>query len=142
MLAPDLEIDFACRARPSEAMIENFLQGHGFSSFNEERARRRHERGFFPLQIDGYDSARRMLDVIGLKQPPSFGGHVNYRLTLTSPPPTRHDATLEHAAVDLVHGELGCVVNSVRTFENDADSASMFDRVYAEEQSRISLGRR
>ncbi len=141
-IAPDAEIDFSCGNAPDENAIETFLTAQGFTHFNEERARRGREKGFFPLQIDGYNSRRWMLDLVGLKVPPSHGGRVNYRLTITSPPPTRHDAALERAAERFVRATLECRVQSLRMHDNGADSISMFDHVFAEEQRRIADWRR
>jgi hypothetical protein len=137
VLAPDQEIDFSCHGAPSELAIETFLRRNGFVAFDEERARRERERQFFPLEIDGFNPQRRMLDAIGLKEPPSRGHRVNYKLTLTSPPPTAHDAVLERAAVKFVRDTLRCQVSSVKVYDNGRDSLGLFNRLFADEQRRI-----
>ncbi len=114
-----------------------FLSSRGFSSFNEEKARRRVGKTFFPLQIDAYDRRRVMVEVIGLRKPSSYGNGVNYRLTITSPPPTLHDRALEDAAVDLVRDALRCEIHAVGRFENGADSVALFNAVFADEQRRM-----
>lgn len=138
VLAPDEEVDFSCRGAPSERAIENFLRRNGFVAFDEERARREREREFFPLEIDGFSQQRRTLNAIGLKEPASRGRRVKYKLTLTSPPPTAHDAELERAAVRFVRDTLRCQVSSVKTYDNGRDSLGMFNRLFADERRRIA----
>jgi hypothetical protein len=137
VLAPDLVVDFGCRADPSRAAIMMFMAAHHFSAFDEESARRRHGKAFFPLQIEGYDNRSVMLDVIGLRKPKSYGSGVDYRLTITSPPPTHHDTTLESNALQFVRITLGCEVHDVRRFENDAGSVSLFKSIFEDVQGRI-----
>jgi hypothetical protein len=137
-IAPDFEIDFSCKVPPSEAAVEAFSRRNGFVAFNEERARRRRERAFFPLQIDSYNSHRWVLDFIGLEEPPSRGQRVHYRLTIFSPPPTIHDARLENAALDFVRTTMHCKVDLLAAHDNGKESAAMFERIFAEEQRRIA----
>jgi hypothetical protein len=137
-IAPDYEIDFSCSSTPQESIIEAFASRHGFRSFDEEGARRRTGRAFFPLEIDAFDVQRRMLDVIGLREPPSRGSVVHYRLTVLSPPPTVHDEALEHAALSLVREGLQCRIDSARANDNDSRAAAMFEGIFREEQRRIA----
>jgi hypothetical protein len=136
-IAPDFEVNFACNALPNERLIEDFAGKHAFSVVNEERARREHEKGFFPLKIDSYDTRRRMLDVIGLREPPSHGGGIHYRLTILGPPPTVHDPALERAALDLVRDALHCRVEFSRSFDNGPEATILFERIFKDEQRRI-----
>jgi hypothetical protein len=138
-IAPDLQIDFTCGSSPpAESAIVDFLHRQGFTAFDEEVARRRREAGFFPLQIDGYNSRQWMLDFIGLQEPPSRGRGINYRLTIMSPPPTVHHDALERAALEFVRESLHCRIQSASTYDNGLESSAMFARVFAEEQRRIA----
>lgn len=140
-ISPDYEIDFSCKKTPSESAIETFARNAGFATFNEERARRKRERPFFPLQIDGYNSRRWILDFIGLEEPPSRGHRIHYRLTIFSPPPTVHDTRLESGALEFVRSNLHCNVQLLEARENGKESAAMFGRIFVEEQQRISRSR-
>jgi hypothetical protein len=137
VLAPDLAVDFGCAANPKPKTVEAFLSAHGFSSVDEEETRRKQGKTFFPLQIDAYDRRRVMIEVIGLRKPKSYGSGVDYRLTITSPPPTRHDNVLEDDAVKLVRDTLRCQLHMVSRFENGADSVRLFDAVFEDEQRRM-----
>jgi hypothetical protein len=137
-IAPDFEVDFSCRSGPQELVIEAFARRHGFRAFNEEEARRRAGHSFFPLEIDAFDIQRRMLDVIGLREPPSRGGAVHYRLTILSPPPTVHDQALEHAGLGLVRDGLRCRVDSARANDNGSEATAMFEGIFRDEQRRIA----
>jgi hypothetical protein len=141
LLAPDQEIDFSCPGAPSEPSIESFLRRNGFVAFNEERARRKRQREYFPLQIDGFSRKRRTLNAIGLQEPQSRGHRVNYKLMLTSPPPTAHDAVLEAAAAKFVHDTLHCHIRSTKTNDNGRESLALFNRFFADEQRRIAKWR-
>jgi hypothetical protein len=137
VLAPDLVVDFGCATIPRADVISTFLSVHGFTSFDEERERRERGKSFFALQINAYDQHRMMVEVIGLRKPKSYGSGVNYRLTITSPPPTVHDHALEDAAVRLVRDTLACQLHAVNRFENRADSVAIFNAVFEDEQRRM-----
>jgi len=137
VLAPDYEVDFGCKVIPTVVPFERFMGARGFFWFDEEGARRRGGSSFYAMQIDSYDRGRRMLDVIGLREPPSFGGRVSYRLTITGPPPTGHDARLESAAEQFVRHTMECNVVSVHRYENSEESGVFFNTVFADEQRRI-----
>lgn len=138
MIAPDFEVDFSCHGQPEESVIEGFASARGFRPFDEEHARRQRERGFFPLEIDSYDVRKRMLDVIGLREPPSHGNTIHYRLTILGPPPTVHDHMLESAALGLVRNRLRCQIETVGTNDNDRLASHLFDRIFADQQRRIA----
>jgi hypothetical protein len=138
MIAPDFEVDFSCHGQPRESVIESFAAARGFRPFNEEHARRQLEQGFFPLEIDSYDLRRRMLDVIGLREPPSHGNSVHYRLTILGPPPTVHDHMLESAALGLVRNGLRCQIETIGTNDNDREASHLFDRIFVDQQRRIA----
>ena len=137
VLAPDLTVDFGCAANPRPEVIRTFLSAHGFTSFDEERARRREGKTFFAFQIDASDRRRVMIEVIGLRKPESYGSGVDYRLTVTSPPPTAHDHALEDDAVHLVRHTLRCQVHAVNRFENGPDSTTLFNAVFDDLQRRM-----
>ena len=137
-VAPDFEVDFSCHGAPNEGLIEDFARGHAFSVVNEEQARREHEKGFFPLKIDSYDARKRMFDVIGLREPPSRGGGIHYRLTILGPPPTVHDRVLEHDALALVRDTLQCRVELARSFNNGTEATVLFERIFKDEKRRIA----
>lgn len=137
VLAPDLAVDFGCAANPRPQAILAFLSAHGFSSIDEEQARHRKGRTFFPLQIDAFDRRRVLIEVIGLKKPKSYGSGIDYRLTITSPPPTLHDQALESDAVSLVRGTLRCDLHAVSRFENGRDSLELFNAIFEDEQRRM-----
>jgi len=138
VLAPDLSVDFGCATNPRTAIISSFLSARGFTSFDEEQARRKKGKTFFALQLDAYDRRREMFEIIGLKKPESYGSGIDYRLTITSPPPTSHDRALEDAAVRLVRDTLRCQLHAVGRFENGADSLDLFNAVFEDEQRRMS----
>jgi hypothetical protein len=137
MIAPDFEVDFSCHGQPEESVIEGFAAAQGFRPFNEEHARRKREQGFFPLEIDSYDTRKRMLDVIGLREPPSRGNTVHYRLTILGPPPTVHDHLLESAALGFVRNGLRCQIQTIGTNDNDREASRLFDRIFTDQQRRI-----
>jgi len=136
-LAPDLVVDFGCAANPRPAPAIAFLLARGFTARDIEQSRRNEGRRFFPLQIDAYDRRRVMVELIGLQKPESYGSGVDFRLTITSPPPTVHDATLEDDALRLVQDGLHCKVHAVRRFENGPDSIALFNIVYEDERRRM-----
>lgn len=114
-----------------------FLSTHGFSSVDEERARHREGKAFFALQIDAFDRRRVMIEVIGLQKPKSYGSGVDYRLTITSPPPTMHDRVLEADAVSLVRDILRCQLHAVNRFENAPESITLFNAIFEDLQRRM-----
>ena len=137
LLAPDLVVDFGCPTNPSVEAVKAFLSVHSFTSLDLEAARRMKGNIFFPLQIDAFDRRRTVIEVIGLRKPRSYGSGVDYRLTITGPPPTRHDDRLESDAARFVHDTLGCQVRDVRRFENDANAAALFDSAFSDLQRRM-----
>ena len=141
LLAPDIVIDFGCPTNPPAERVMTFLSMHGFTSLDLEAARRKKGDTFFPLQIDAFDRRRIMIEVIGLKKPRSYGSGVDYRLTITSPPPTRHDQALESDAVQFVRGTLRCQVHDVGRFDNDVNAVKLFDSVLADVQRRMRVAR-
>jgi hypothetical protein len=140
-LTPDLTIDFQCARAPSEPAVEAFMQTHGFHAFDAESARRKTGRVFFPLQIDGLDEHRVMLEVIGLKEPVERGGAVHYKFTILSPPPTQHDSRLESDALAFLKGASACNVESVETGTNDSPSRAQFELVFDTVKRRIEGAR-
>ena len=141
VLAPDIKVEFGCATNPSPATVAAFLSRHGFAWSDEEQARRRQGKTFFPLQIDAVDRHRVIIEVIGLRKPRSYGSGIDYRLTITSPPPTRHDDRLESSAVGFVRETLRCEVHDVGRYENDADSSALFDSVLTDLNRRMRTGR-
>jgi hypothetical protein len=147
-LAPDLAFNFRCSgtAYPvSETGLEKFLAAHGFTAFNEERVRRQYKLGMYPLAVDGYDSAHRMLDFRGINEKPTDKPEPTatiYSVGLYSRPPTRHDAALEKAMLAFVGDDLKCGVSHVSHGDNGAERAPFFDAIYQAEQKRIADGRR
>ena len=136
-LSPDYAIDFGCGRRPQVLAVETFMQNHGFKFFDEEGAREKRGHSFFVLQVDGRDPRRVMLNVIGLRQPPSYGGGVAYKLTITGPPPSQHDARLEQDSRSFVSKTLECQIWSAERYDNGPESAGMFESVYGDELRRI-----
>lgn len=137
ILSPDFAVDFGCKSVPDAHVIERFMRVHGFSTFDEESAREKHGPPFFPLQIDGYDAQHVMFDVIGLRQPQSYGSHVLYHLTITGPPPSRHHDGLEKAARELVDKKLSCKIFGYQRHDNGLQSAALFQSVFEDELHRM-----
>jgi hypothetical protein len=140
-LTPDLTVAFQCAGVPSGPAIEAFMQAHGFHVFDAESARRKKGKVFFPLQIDGLDAHRVMLEVIGLKEPVERGGAVRYKFTILSPPPTQHDTQLESDAVAFLKRASACNVESVDRGMNDSASQAQFDLVFDAVKRRIESAR-
>ncbi len=141
VLAPDYELDFECKNVPPAKSVETFMITHGFSSFDEEGARRRRGLSFFPIEIHGFDAHRVMLDVIGLREPISRGGAIHYRLTITGPPPTRRDPRLESDSARFVTDLIHCRIQGTHRNFNDAQSAALFGDLFDDEQRRLRAGR-
>jgi hypothetical protein len=99
---------------------------HGFSAADIEAARRAKGKTFFPVQVEGFDRRDTVFEVIGLKEPPSFGHAINYRLTILSAPPTHHDPKLESDAQAFVQTQLDCHVLSRESGDNDDASSRPF----------------
>jgi hypothetical protein len=136
-LTPDLKVEFHCAQVPPSAAILSFMTAHGFSGADVEAEREAKGKHFFPLQIDGVDSHRSIFEVIGLKEPPSYGSKVDYRLTILSAPPTTHDPKLESQAQDFLESGLGCRIASIENGTNTDASARQFDLVYDEVERRL-----
>jgi len=136
-LAPDLVVDFGCTAHPRPALAIAFLSARGFSALDIEQSRRNEGRRYFPLQIDANNRRRVMVELIGLQKPESYGSGIDFRLTITSPPPTVRDTTLEDDALRLVRDGFHCKVHAVRRFENGPDSIALFNNVYEDVQRRM-----
>ena len=139
VLAPDFAIDFRCKAVPNAETVEGFFRRHGFRAFDEEGPREKRGHHFFVLEVDGYDPRRRMFEVIGLRQPASYGSGVLYRLTITSPPPTHQDGRIEKDARNFAERTLHCRVTSASHFENGSESTELFRSVFQQvlRRSRI-----
>jgi hypothetical protein len=137
-LTPDLKVEFHCAQVPPSAAILSFMTTHGFTGTDVEAARERKGKHFFPLQVDGVDSHRAIFEVIGLKEPPSYGSKVDYRLTILSAPPTTHDPKLESEAQDFLEGGLGCRIASIENGTNNDASTQQFDLVYDEVEHRLN----
>jgi hypothetical protein len=58
-------------------------------------------------------------------------------LTLTGPPPTKHDAGLESTVALFVREDLSCRVQAVHRYDNTRASTGLFDSVLADELARI-----
>lgn len=142
VLAPDLAVDFACGANPKPEDVRAFLSARGFSSADEEAARRNAGKSFFPLQIDATDRHRVMIEIVGLKKPTSYGSSIDYHLTITSPPPTKHDRALEQDTVRFVRSALHCALHNANHFENGPDSVQLFDAVFGDMQRRMKAATR
>jgi hypothetical protein len=133
--APNVAFAFKCDAPPSESQIENFLAAHGFTVVNAERMRRQYGRGFYPLEIDGTDQRRWAAHVMGLI--PDESGTILYTAAIESPPPTRHDNSLEDATVAFVTDTLKCrVEGAVTRGENPVSAQSDYDQIFAMQQGR------
>jgi len=141
VLSPDLLIAFSCRNIPDPQQIASFAGSHGFAAFDEEGERRKQGRVFYALQVDAVDRNHRLFDVIGLPEPPSFGGGITYKLTITGPPPSHHDLGLETEAHDFIASLPGCRISSENRYDNSAQSAAMFQFVYLDEVRRIEDGK-
>ena len=130
-LAPDMAVRFDCPGNVTprfESDIETFLTEKGFKVANLERVRRQFNVGFYPLEIEGYDSRRWMVHLISL--------NTTYSLGLYSPPPTQHDAVLERDLIDLITQRLKCTISSLNHSENGPEAKGIFDRVYSTRLSR------
>jgi hypothetical protein len=137
-LTPDLTVEFQCAQTPSPDAIASFMGSHGFAAADTESSRRKRGKAFFPLQVDGIDQRHKIFEVIGLKEPPSYGHAVHYRLTILSPPPTSHDPKLESAAQDFLETALGCRIASIANGTNKDASTRQFDLVYDEVLRRLN----
>jgi acetylornithine deacetylase/succinyl-diaminopimelate desuccinylase-like protein len=142
-LAPDLALNFACDEKshvPAAAMIEDFLKSHGFDFVDEERVRRQYGKGFYPMQIEGFDKARRTIEFMGISY--ERKGPVNLRtVSLDSPPPTRHDQALERDIKDFVTQGLQCKITAENHGDNPPDRKPFYDQIYADLQSRLREGK-
>ncbi|HEY7977844.1 MAG TPA: hypothetical protein VID67_06595 [Rhizomicrobium sp.] len=147
-LAPDFAFNFTCHGASypaSESAIEKFITGRGFTAFNEERIRRQYKLAMYPLAIDGFDGRHRMLDFRGINEKSSDKPEpvaTIYSVGIYSPPPTRHDDTLEKATLAFVSGTLKCDVSNISHGDNGAERAAFFDKIYKAEQKRIAEGAR
>jgi hypothetical protein len=137
-LTPNLTVEFHCARVPASGAILAFMASHGFSATDVESGRERNGKHFFPLQIDGIDSRREILEVIGLREPPSYGNAINYRLTILSPPPTAHDPKLQAQAQDFLEIGLGCRIASIANGTNTDASTRQFNLVYDEVRRRLT----
>lgn len=137
-LTPDLKVEFHCAQVPPSGAILSFMSAHGFSGADLEAAREKSGKHFFPLQVDGVDAHRSIFEVIGLKEPPSYGSKVDYRLTILSAPPTTHDPKLESQAQDFLETGLGCRIASIENGTNNDASTRQFDLVYDEVERRLN----
>jgi len=139
-LTPDLKIDFHCARVPSPDVARSYFASQYFTVADTEASRRTKGKHFFPFQVEGYNPRHVVVEVIGLREPPSLGHAINYRLTILSPPPTSHDRGLEYAAKQLVP-ILGCKVGSIETGENDDASSKQFARFFQVVKERVEEAR-
>ena len=141
--SPDLAVRFDCSGNVTpafETAIESFLTEKGFRVANLERVRRQFNRGFYPLEIEAYDNRRWTVHLMSLRGPQSTASSnsttTTYNLGVYSPPPTQHDDVLEMDLIDLITQQLKCEIRSSNRYENKAESASFYDRLYSTQLSR------
>lgn len=140
-LTPDLRIEFRCARPPSPNVVTSFMAAHGFYAADVETPRRAKGKKFFPIQVEGFNEKSMVIEMIGLKEPPSLGHAINYRLSILSRPPTNRDPELESDARTFVQTQLGCSVLSAETGNNDDASSGQFAHYFDVVKKRVEEAR-
>lgn len=141
-LSPDLTINFSCDEKAYSSLVAaigDFLTLHRFNFQDAERIRRQYGKGFYPMDIEGFDKQRRMITFLGA----SDGGNGSASLStviLESPPPTRHDRTLEKDIKDFITQTLQCKITSENRYDNGPERGGFYDELFALLQSRMHEG--
>ncbi|HTT99853.1 MAG TPA: hypothetical protein VMF58_17520 [Rhizomicrobium sp.] len=138
-LAPDLALNFECKSLPSEAAVEDFLLKRNFEVANLERVRRQFQRSFFPMDIEAIDKRSWAITFRGLDIPavPTRPEHVYYTVDINSPPPTKHDDTLEEDVKRFVSDSLSCKITSTNRDGNAVGASDFFWRIIEMQKSRM-----
>jgi hypothetical protein len=141
-LGPDIALNFSCDEKsnvPSAATIGDFLKSHGFNFQDAERVRRQYGKGFYPMDIEGFDEQRRMITFIGLSYEQNSSANLR-SVILNSPPPTRHDRKLEKDIQDFITQNLQCKITSEQHEDNGPERKEFYDELFALLQSRMHEG--
>ena len=134
VLSPDLAFRFMCQER-NKILVSNkisqFLGQSGFRVLDIVRVAREQKVAYgYVANIVALDDKRRTVKVMAFP----IGPDVFY-ISLSSPPPTRHDASLEDRLTTFVAKDLGCEVKDVSRNENTAAPSAMYEELYERAES-------